>query len=195
MTMTVNGVAAGLKFVSRRQIEFIVPPGLRAADAGATYPVVINNNGTVIRGNIVVVPARPDLFTDPDVRGPGGRVKALNVVNRVYARTVCGHDFQASRKPSCRDGSTNSSDRGEQYRIDRDRRHGCIGQDLGDVTVSGATVITNPVLVEPGVYTIDVTLPQTLAGAGDRPIIVSVFVNGIIYTSRLDSSAARISIL
>jgi uncharacterized protein (TIGR03437 family) len=192
--MTINGVAAGLKYVSRRQIEFVVPPGLVASDTGSTYKVVINNNGTVITDDIVVVPARPDLLTDPWVRGPGGRVKALNVVNRVFTRepfTVTTFKLRGSRRvPTViRLYMTGVNNIGATF-----TPGSSISVRIGDITISGTSVITTPVLTEPGVYAVDVTLPAALVGAGDRPIVVQVFVNGIFYSSRLDDTSARISI-
>lgn len=193
LTLTVNGVAAGLKAVGRRQIEFVVPPGLQASSSGTKYPVVINNNGTVFKGEIVVVPARPDLFTNPFLRAPGGRVSAFNVVNRVFTTepfTVTTFKLRGSRRvPTVlRIYLTGVND------ISRTRITGPqVSVRIGDVTILGG--ITNPVLVEPGVYSMDVPLPASLAGAGDRPIVVTVNVGGTLYTSRLDDTSPRIRIL
>lgn len=195
VTLTVNGVAAGLKSVGRRQIEFVVPPGLLASSGGIKYPVVINNNGTVFKGEIVVVPARPDLFTNPFLRAPGGRVNALNVVNRVFTLepfTVTTFKLRGSRRvPTVlRIFLTGVND------ISATRVTGAaVIVRIGDVTIAGSTAITNPVLVEPGVYSMDVTLPAALAGAGDRPIVVTVNFDGVPYTSRLDDTSSRIRIL
>ena len=54
---------------------------------------------------------------------------------------------------------------------------------------------TGAVLVEPGVYTVDIELPPTLAGFGDQPIVVTVTGGGGTFTSRLDDTAPRVSIL
>jgi hypothetical protein len=66
---------------------------------------------------------------------------------------------------------------------------------IGNRTISGASILTNAVLREPGVYTIDFTLPPELNGAGDVPVIVSVTINGVTYQSRLDDTAPRTRIL
>ena len=63
-----------------------------------------------------------------------------------------------------------------------------------DITNS-IQILTGAVLREPGVYSIDFTIPPTLLGAGDVPIIVSVTVNGVTYESRLDDTAPRFRIL
>jgi hypothetical protein len=66
---------------------------------------------------------------------------------------------------------------------------------IRNVTLTGTQITSNAVLREPGVYSIDFTLPSTLLGAGDVPIIVSVAVNGVTYESRLDDTAPRFRIL
>jgi putative intracellular protease/amidase len=77
--------------------------------------------------------------------------------------------------------------------------HGLAGSTftirIGSATISGALVTSNAVLVEPGVYAVDFTLPATLNRAGDQPVIVSVTIGGVTYTSRLDDTAPRTSIL
>ncbi|MDQ3322495.1 MAG: hypothetical protein M3525_08725, partial [Acidobacteriota bacterium] len=70
VTVTVNGAASGIKSVSPGEVFFVVPPGLPAPLAGTVYPIVINDNGTVVRGSITVVPARPDIFTFLPAPGP-----------------------------------------------------------------------------------------------------------------------------
>jgi uncharacterized protein (TIGR03437 family) len=190
VSMTINGAAVGLKFVSQRQIQFVVPPALAAETAGTSYPVVINNNGTVIRGTVVLVPARPDVFTDLPVPGPGGRARAFNATNRVLTRepfTIRTFKLRGSRLvPTVlriyMTGVQNLSATAFSIRI-------------GNRTLVPPNVTTGAVLVEPGVYTVDVTLPPELAGAGDVPVIVSVTVGTVVYTSRLDDTAPRIFIL
>jgi hypothetical protein len=194
ISMSINGAAVGLKTVSRRQIVFVVPPGLTASDAGTSYPVVINNNGTVFKGTIVVVPARPDLFTRPQVLGGGGRVNAFNVTNRVFTTepfTITTFRLRGSRRvPSVIRLYLTGVNNIFPTRINGAQ----ISVRIGDITINGVLNST-PTLVEPGVYTVDFQLPPTLAGAGDRPIVVTVTVNGITYISRLDDTAPRISIL
>ena len=66
---------------------------------------------------------------------------------------------------------------------------------IGGVSISGAQVLTGGILVDPGVYTVDFTLPPTLNEAGDQPIIVSIVVDGVSFNSRLDDTAPRLRIL
>src|SRR5204863_9031843 len=77
VSVSVNGAAAGLFFVSPGQINFVVPPGLAPTSGTATYPVVINNNGTTIRSTIQISIAQPDIFTQTDAFD-SNRALALN---------------------------------------------------------------------------------------------------------------------
>jgi hypothetical protein len=66
---------------------------------------------------------------------------------------------------------------------------------IGDKTILGQGITSDPVLFEPGVYTFDFILPADLQGTGDQPIIVTVNVEGVIFTSRVDDTASRVAIL
>jgi hypothetical protein len=66
---------------------------------------------------------------------------------------------------------------------------------IGNQIITGSQILTESVLVEPGVYTFDFRLPAALNMAGDQPIVVSVTVGTTTFTSRLDDTAPRISIL
>jgi hypothetical protein len=192
VTMTINGAAVGLKTVGRRQIVFVVPPGLGSSDAGTVYPVVVNNNGVVFKGNITLVPARPDIFTNLLSPGPGGRAKVFNATNRVLTTepfTIKTFKLRGSRLvPTVLRVYLTGAQPIPNTTF-------TISVRIGSVTIQGAAILNAPILVEPGVYTVDFTLPPELAGAGDRPIVVTVTVNGISYISRLDDTAPRLSIL
>jgi uncharacterized protein (TIGR03437 family) len=193
VTMTIGGAACGLKRVSQRQIVFVIPPALsiNATTLTFSYPVVINNNGTVIKGTLTLVPGRPDIFTDLPTPGPGGRTRILNVTN---------YPFQT----------------GEPFSIRTIKRRGnklvptvlrvyltgvnffsrnAISIRVGSQTISGASIVSEVIEREPGIFTIDFTLPPELAGAGDVPIIVTVSVGGTTFSSRLDDTASRFRIL
>jgi uncharacterized protein (TIGR03437 family) len=188
--MTINGLACGLKSVSRHEIQFVVPRFLSSTLTGTSYPVVVNNNGTVFRGNVTIVPARPDIFTNLPVAGPFGRALAENVTNRVHTtepftvRTVRvrGGLFVPTVLRLRVTGIANTA-------------RGTVSIRIGGIVIQGTPVLTGGILVEPGVYTVDFELPPTLAHAGDQPIIVEVNANGTIFSSRLDDTAPRISIL
>lgn len=190
VTMTINGAAVGLKSVSSRQIVFVVPRGLASTVTGTSYPVVINNNGIVFRGSITIVPVRPDIFTFSAVAAPNGRARIFNVTNTVF-RT---EPFNV----------TTLRIRGGR-RVPTVLRLFLTGVNtvpanlvnirIGSVTIPAAQVLTGAIEREPGVYSIDFTLPPNLLGAGDVPIIISITVGGVTFTSRLDDTAPRLRIL
>jgi len=66
---------------------------------------------------------------------------------------------------------------------------------IGSLVVVGGTILTGGILVEPGVQTIDFTVPGGLNGSGDQPITVEVNVGGQIFSSRLADTAPRLSFL
>ena len=192
VTMTINGVACGIKSVSQREIVFVVPQFLSSTVAGTPYPVVVNNNGTVFRGSVTIVPARPDIFTNLPVPGPFGRAQAFNVTNRVHTTepfTVTTVRLRGGRRvPTVLrlrvTGIANIPS-----------GPGVISVRIGNVTIQGSEILTGSVLVEPGVYTFDFALPPSLNMAGDQPIIVTVTAGTTQFTSRLDDTAPRIRIL
>lgn len=191
VTMTINGVACGLKMVSRRQIIFVVPPAI--APSTTPYPVVINNNGVVVKGTIVIVPTRPDIFTFNEVPGPGGRARIFNATNRVLTRepfNVTTLRYRGGRRvPTVL----------RLYLTGVEAASGGAGGNfvirVGGVQIPTSNVITGAVLREPGVYTVDFTLPASLDMAGDVPIIVQILAGGILYDSRLDDTAPFFRIL
>ena len=192
VTLTVNGAAAGIKSVSQTQIVFVVPPGLSVPSGSNTaeFPVVINNNGLVFKNKITIVPVRPDIFTFSPVPGPLGRARLFNVTNRVQTAepfAVTTLRYRGGRRvPTVLrlylTGIANLASSGFTIRI-------------GNQAIPSASVLTGAVLREPGVYTVDFTLPPELNGAGDVPVVVSVTINGITYQSRLDDTAPRTRIL
>ncbi len=188
VTLTVNGAAAGLKSVSNQQITFVVPPGL--APQTDPYPVVINNNGVVVRGTIVMVVARPDVFTFNEIPGPNGRARVFNATNRVLTRepfNVTTLRYRGGlRVPTV-------------LRLYLTGVQGAAAANfsirIGSVQIPLARILTGAVLVEPGVYTVDFTLPPELDMAGDQPIVVSIVAAGITFSARLDDTAPRVRIL
>jgi uncharacterized protein (TIGR03437 family) len=76
VSVSVRGAAAGLYRVTPTAITFVMPIGLPISGSGS-YPIVINNNGTVIRGYVVLVAAQPDVETLSN--GPNGRAVVCNI--------------------------------------------------------------------------------------------------------------------
>lgn len=189
VTMTINGAACGLKMVSRRQIIFVVPP---AIDPSTTpYEVVINNNGVVMKGTVVIVPARPDVFTFNEVPGPGGRARIFNATNRVLTRepfNVTTLRYRGGRRvPTV-------------LRLYLTGVEPLFGVAFAyNVRINGVSVppsnVSPAVLREPGVHSIDITLPPELDMAGEVPIIVQVITGGVTYSARLDDTAPVFRIL
>jgi len=204
VSLTIGGVASGIRSVTSRQIEFVVPPGLTGTAAGVKYPLVINNNGTVTKGTVVLVPARPDIYTEPartdlELVFPFTRAKALNVTETVFTRepfavrTLRGTSYRRLTKLV---GA--GSARLPASTIIRLYLTGVnntiVSNDFsirfGDQPpITGAAIRSNAVLVAPGIYTVDIQLPATLAGGGNKPVIVSVLKGGAQFDSRLDDTA------
>lgn len=188
VTLTINGVAAGLKSVGPQSITFVLPPFLSSTTTGTVYPLVLNMNGSVIKLDMTIVPTRPDLFSTTN--GPGGRAIIYNVVNRVHTRepfTVNTIQIRGGRRVQTKlrlylTGVANTT-------------AGVISIKIGTVTISGSLIQTGGVQQEPGVYTVDFLLPPELRGAGDQPIIVTINANGTTFTSRLEDTAPHVTIL
>jgi uncharacterized protein (TIGR03437 family) len=188
VTLSMEGAAAGLKMVSGQQITFVVPPGL--APRTDPYPIVINNNGVVIKSSMTIVPARPDVFTFNEVPGPNGRARVFNATNRVLTRepfNVTTLRFRGGRRvPTV-------------LRLYLTGVQGAVASNfsirIGGVTIPTNQVLTGAILVEPGVYTVDFTLPAELNMAGDQPIVVSIVGGGFTFSARLDDTAPRVRIL
>jgi uncharacterized protein (TIGR03437 family) len=188
--VTINGVACGLKSVSRHEIVFVAPPGLLGSTAGQSYPVVVTNNGVAFKGNTVFVPTRPDIISKNPIPSPGGRALAFNVTNTVHTTepfTVSTLKIRGGRMvPSViRLSLTGVQSVGSAIMSIR----------IGSVTIVGTPILSGATLVEPGVYTVDFQLPTSLRGAGDQPIVVDATVEGVTYSSRLDDTTSFIRIL
>ena len=190
VTVGINGVACGLKAVSQQQIDLVVPPALSNTEVGSIYPLVINNNGTVIKGFVTIIPTRPDIFNTAMLVAPLGRAKLFNVVNTVHTT--------------------------EPFAVKTIRRKGNvlvptvlriyvtgmnavptanISVRIGSITMSGTAIKSDSIIVEPGVDTFDFELPETLFNAGDQAIVVTVTVGSTTFSSRLDDTTSRVSIL
>ncbi len=188
VTVTINGVASGIKEVSTNEVIFVVPRAIPASDT--PYSIVINNNGEVIKGTILIVITRPDVFTFNTMPGPGGRAWVLNATNRVLTRepfNVTTLKYKGGlRVPTVlRLYLTGVEGAGAANFVIR----------IGSVTIPATNILTGAVLREPGVYSVDFTLPSSLDKAGDQPIIISILANGVTYDARLDDTAPRLRIL
>lgn len=194
VSVSINSAAAGLYFVSPGQINFVVPPGLAATTGTNTYPVVINNNGTTIRSTITIAPAQPDIFTS--TMGAGGRATICNVTNPAVAGCVPEPFTVTTTYVDATTGQSVTAATKLRIFLTGVRRI----TDTSQVTVRiGTTDITGAALTiattdTPGTDQIDVTLPASLAGAGDVPVIVTVTSGGVTVTSRPADTAPHVTI-
>jgi uncharacterized protein (TIGR03437 family) len=199
VTVSINGAAAGLYFVSSGQINFVVPPGLNPTTGTTTYPVVINNNGATIRTTIQIVIAQPDIFTVTNTFG-SNRASVLNVTNPLSAGSP--EPFNVTTTYINSSGTTVTEATILRIFLTGARRitdPTQISVRIGSTDIVGtSTAATTPVKISPtdlpGTDQIDVTLPASLAGAGDVPVIVTIVNGGVTFTSRPADTAPRIRI-
>jgi len=187
VTLTINGAACLLKSVSGRHVDFMVPEGLTfAADGSKSYPFVLINNGVVMRGTMVIVPSRPDIFRLDNVAAPGGRTKAFNITSFVHTQ----EPFTV-RTVKIKGGVFVPS---------------VIRVYVTGVDVVAASAITvrfkdqtltasNVVEIEPGVWGVDVTLTPAMEGQGESPVVVTVTIGTATFVSRLDDTTSFVRIL
>lgn len=194
VSVSINSAAAGLYFVSPGQINFVLPLGLAPTTGTNTYPVVINNNGTTIRSTIQIVIANPDIFTLTNSFG-SNRASVLNVTNPLSAGSP--EPFNVTTTYINSSGQVVTEPTILRVFLTGVRRI----TDKSQVTVRiGTTDLTGAAIVQiapsdlPGTDQIDVTLPASLAGAGDVPVIVTITVGGTTFTSRDATTAPRIRI-
>jgi uncharacterized protein (TIGR03437 family) len=188
VSVSINGAAAGLYFVgdSPSEIRFVVPIGL-AANSGATdnYPVVINNNGTIIRSTLRILPTQPDIFSTVD--GPGGRAIIFNVTNPMFelAEPPGGFPVTTGGMPTV-------------LRIILTGVRGiaasAVTVRIGSTTLTGAAIRSVASRDMPGFDQIDVQLPSSAAHSCNVPVIVSVTSGSLTFTSRPADTAPVTSI-
>ncbi len=186
VTMTISGAAVELKRVSQRQILFVVPPGL-APDRNNTLPIVINHNGTVMRGKITIVEYRPDIFRSEE-NPEANRARLENITNRVRTTepfNVLTFKYRGSRKvPTL----LRLYVTGIQF-----AQGSSMAVKFGGDQTTGT--INNALEVEPGVFAVDFTLSANLQGKGDQPVLIDILGSTGLFFSRLEADAPRTRIL
>jgi uncharacterized protein (TIGR03437 family) len=170
------------------EIRFVVPVGLPATTGTNTYPVVINNNGSIIRSTIQINPAQPDIFSTTN--DAGGRAIVLNVTNPAAPTpepfTVTSMNMSGTTVPTVLQIMLTGV---------RNVQTSQVTVRIGTTDITGvANILRVGPTDMPGVDQLNVQLPAGLAGAGDVPVIVSVTINSITYTSRPADSAPHIQI-
>lgn len=175
VSVAINNAACGLYAVGTSEIKFVVPVGLLPG----TYSIVINNNGTAVRGSIRIVGAQPDIFSTTN--GPLGRASVCNITNPAVCSPepffVTSNDGTGTQVPTVLRVSLTG-----------------IRYTLGPSII--VTVGTTPIIASvsrsldlPGNDEFDFALPSTV-DVGDLPIVVSA--SGA--SSRDTSTAAHITI-
>jgi uncharacterized protein (TIGR03437 family) len=201
VSLSVNGSAAGLYFVSPDEIQFVVPPGLTAQTGSSTYPVVINirNGATVrtVRTVLQVVAAQPDIFTSTN--GAGGRAAVTNVTNPLLA---VGTPEPFNVTTTYVDSTGQSVTAATKLRLVLTGLNGVVKStitvrltksDNTTVDLTGDAIPLDPQPTDtPGVSTLDFVLPASLAGAGD--VAVTVIFNTTGAASRPADTAPRFHI-
>jgi uncharacterized protein (TIGR03437 family) len=196
VSVTVSGSAAGLFSVAPNQINFVVPPGLATSTTAA--PVVVFNNGSVIRTSVLINPVQPDVFTSAN--GPGGRAAVLNVTNKCVEPP--GEPFAVtSTRPTgnnCTVATTETAPTHLLIFVTGLRAPAgttpTVTVTIGTTQLSGSAIISFGPSNTPGYDQIEVELPASLAGAGDVPVIVSATAGGATFTSRPADTAPHITI-
>ena len=191
VSVSVSGAAAGLYFVgnSSKQINFVVPIGVPSGLATVAVNVLDAgaNTDTLHRGNVLIVVGQPDIFTTTN--DAGGRAIAFNVTNPGNRTTepfsVTSLDATGTEVPTVIELSVT----GLHFAAPAE-----VTITVGTTAIPAANVLTvrpNPEM--PGFDIINFTLPASLAGAGDVPIVVS-FTRIISTTSRPADTAPHITI-
>ncbi|HEX5966170.1 MAG TPA: hypothetical protein VFY51_09560, partial [Pyrinomonadaceae bacterium] len=192
VSLAIDGYAAGLYFVgnAEKQINFVMPiataPGLRNVtinllDAGAS-------TDTIFRGLINVIPVQPDIFTTTN--DAGGRAIAFNVTNpnarTTEPFTVTSTDASGATVPTVIELSVTGV---------RGALPSEVTVTVGTTAITGAGILAvQPNREMPGFDIINFTLPASLAGAGDVPVVVTVNKSGVTTSSRPADTAPRITI-
>jgi uncharacterized protein (TIGR03437 family) len=188
VTVSINSASAGLLSIAPGEIRFVVPVGLSATTGTTTYPVVINNNGSIVRSTIQINPAQPDIFSTTN--DAGGRAIVLNVTNPAMPTpepfTVTSMNSSGTTVPTILQVMLTGV---------RNVARTQVTVRIGTTDITGeANILAVSQTDMPGVQQINVQLPATLAGAGDVPIIVTVTINSVAYTSRPADTAPHIQI-
>ena len=197
VSVSINGAAAGLFFIAPNQLNFVVPPGL----GPATHPVVIHNNGTLIRTTLVINPAQPDIFTTTN--GAGGRAAALNVTNPCI--TPPGEPFnETSTRPTgsattgnCSATTTETVPTELLFMVTgvRNVLPAQVTVRIGTTDLTGEAIRSVGPSLTPGFDQIIVRLPASLNNAGDVPVVITVNLGAAgIFSSRPADTAPHITI-
>ena len=189
VSVSVGGAAAGLYFVgaSEKQINFVVPVAVPSGLGVVAVNILDSgaNTDTLIRGQVQIVPGQPDIFA------VAGRAAASNITNPLLPPTfepfnVTSTDGSGATVPTVIELSVTGL---------RNALAAEVSVTVGTTAIPAAQILAvKPNLKMPGWDSIDFTLPSSLAGAGDVPVIVTFTRAGFTATSRPADSAPKIHI-
>ncbi len=174
VTVTVNGLAAQLIFVSAGQINFVAPQIIANGD---TVEIRVNNNGIQSTGKAKVVDAAPGVFT---VTGDG-KGKATAQCGQV---SPDGLTFLVTNPP-CAVGNDSQFNILTLYGTGW-RNTASLQVKIGDLTFTPSYAGPQPEF--PGLDQINVTLSKDLAAKLDQDITVSV-----VAATNIDSNKSTTS--
>ncbi len=190
VSVSVNGGAAGLYYVAsaEKQINFVVPIGVAPGLANVVVNILDTgaNTDTQLRGLIQIVSGQPDIFSTTS--DAGGNALATNITIPTMPTDPPFNvttDVNGTPVPTV-----------VELKVTGLRRvlKNEISVTIGTISITGDAILTltsNPNM--PGLDLITFTLPASLAGAGDQPIIVT-FTRVSTFTSRPADTAPKIKI-
>jgi uncharacterized protein (TIGR03437 family) len=193
VSVSVNGAAAGLYFVgnAEKQINYVTPVGL--SNGLGTVAVNILDSGagtdTLLRGFTQIIPSQPDIFSSTG--DAGGSAIAVNVTNPSLRLpppfNITSTDASGNTVPTVVELSVT----GVRLALKSE-----LTVTIGTTAITGDAIVlkdSNPEM--PGFDIINITLPASLAGAGDVPIVVTFTrASSATTTSRSDTTAPIIHI-
>lgn len=174
VTVTINGIAARLIFVSSGQINFVVPDIVGTGDA---VDVVVNNNGIISSGKVKLVGFAPGVFTTTG----DGKGKAAAQCFRVSPDGLTA----IVTSPPCTIGNSSQFDTLTIYGTGWHNATS-IQVKIGDQTLTPSFAGPQPEFL--GLDQINITLVAALADKTDQEITVTA-----VSTTNVDSNKTTTS--
>lgn len=162
-TIYVNGVAAGLLYVSAGQINYVIPTSTLAN--GPAQVVVVAGDGTITRGQVGVQSSIPALFTRR-ADGTGAPAAVASADGQTFNLPVS----EANGTPIALDAGNFIALFGTGF------RHGSTA-NTNAVTIGGTNI--TPLFVGPqgqfeALDQVNIQIPQSLAGRGDVDLTITI---------------------
>jgi hypothetical protein len=188
VSVSVDGAAAGLYSVraNEKQINFVVPVAVPSGFGVVAVNILDSgaNTDTLVRGQVQIVPGQPDIFAI------AGRAVAFNVtkpLNRTPEPfNVTSVNDSGTTVPTVIELNVTGL---------RNALVSEVSVTVGTTAIPAAQILSvKPNLNMPGFDIVNFSLPASLAGAGDVPVIVTFTRAGFTATSRPADSAPRIHI-